>query len=455
LGLRSNAMDRAGRRAAVGSRAPLEPQLRCVPALHARPRFPISRCTVGALVLYATLRLALYRVLWLRTEATIQASAEENSNFIESVRAVQSLKLFNRETEREGQWLNRYAEVASANVRLGRAKIAFSTINDLIFGLETIITIYLAARLVLANQLTIGMVFAFMAYRQHFIDKSVALVEKALDFRILGLHLERLSDIALTPRERGHDQPLFYTRPILGRIELRNVFFRYAEAEPFVLEDISLTIEPGEFVTIMGPSGGGKTTLVKVMLGLLEPTSGEVLVDGVPLSTVGARAFREQVAAVMQDDQLLSGSIADNICFFDPEYNQDKLFQCARLAAIHDEIMAMPMTFNSLVGDMGSSLSAGQKQRVLLARALYREPRILFLDEGTAHLDVENERLINTSLRQLRMTRISIAHRPDIASGADRLVRVFRTVQSLAAEPRLLPDAVDKDTSDGRLAAPA
>src|SRR5262245_59613369 len=202
--------------------------------------------------------MTLYRVLWLRTEATIQASAQENSNFIESVRAIQSLKLFNRETERESQWLNRYAEVASANVRLGRAKIAFSTMNDLIFGLETIVTIYLAARLVLANQLTVGMVFAFMAYRQHFIDKSVALVEKALDFRILGLHLERLSDIALTPCERGHDQPLSYTRPILGRIELRNVFFRYAEAEPFVLEDINLTIEPGEFITIMGPSGGGQ-----------------------------------------------------------------------------------------------------------------------------------------------------------------------------------------------------
>jgi ATP-binding cassette, subfamily B, bacterial CvaB/MchF/RaxB len=410
---------------------------------------------LGALALYATLRLALYRILWLRTEATIQATAQENSNFIESVRAIQSLKLFNRESEREGQWLNRYAEVVNTNVRLGRTKIAFSSINDLIFGLETIITIYLAAKLVLANQLTVGMVFAFMAYRQHFIDKSVALVEKALDFRILGLHLERLSDIALTPLERGHDQPLFYTRPILGCIELRNVFFRYAEAEPFVLDDISLTIEAGEFVTIMGPSGGGKTTLVKMMLGLLEPTTGEVLVDGVPLSTVGARAFREQVAAVMQDDQLLSGSIADNICFFDPEYNQDKLFQCARLAAIHDEIMAMPMTYNSLVGDMGSSLSGGQKQRVLLARALYREPRILFLDEGTAHLDVDNERLINESLRQLRMTRISIAHRPDMASGADRIVRIFRTVQSLAVAPRLLSDAVHNDTSEGRLGAPA
>jgi ATP-binding cassette, subfamily B, bacterial CvaB/MchF/RaxB len=409
----------------------------------------LALVVVAAFLLYAVLRLALYRVLWLRTEATIQAGAQENSNFIESVRAIQSLKLFNRESEREGQWLNRYAEVANANVRLGRAKIAFSTANDLIFGVETIVTIYLAARLVLANQLTVGMVFAFMAYRQHFIDKSVALVEKALDFRILGLHLERLSDIALTPCERGHDQPLSYTRPILGRIELRNVFFRYAEAEPFVLEDINLAVEPGEFITIMGPSGGGKTTLVKVMLGLLEPTSGEVLIDGIPLATVGARAFREQVAAVMQDDQLLSGSIADNICFFDSDYNQDKLLQCAQIAFIHDEIMAMPMTYNSLVGDMGSSLSAGQKQRVLLARALYREPRILFLDEGTAHLDVDNERRINASLRQLRMTRISVAHRPDMASGADRIVRVFRTVQPAMPGPRLLPDAIDKDGPEG------
>jgi len=225
---------------------------------------------------------------------------------------------------------------------------------------------------------------------------------------------------------------------MLGRIEVRNLFFRYAEAEPFVLENINLSIAPGEFITIMGPSGGGKTTLVKVMLGLLEPTSGEVLVDGIPLSTVGARAFREQVAAVMQDDQLLSGSVADNICFFDPDYNQEKLLQCTRLAGIHDEIMAMPMTYNSLVGDMGSSLSGGQKQRVLLARALYREPRILFLDEGTAHLDVENERRIGESLRQLRMTRISVAHRPDIASGADRIVSVFRTVQSESTGTRLL-----------------
>jgi ATP-binding cassette, subfamily B, bacterial CvaB/MchF/RaxB len=214
-------------------------------------------------------------------------------------------------------------------------------------------------------------------------------VEKALEFRVLGLHLERLSDIALSPLEVGHDRPWAYARPIEGRVELRHLFFRYSEADRFVLEDINLDILPGEFIAIMGPSGGGKTTLMKIMLGLLEPTSGEVLIDGVPLATLGARPYREQVAAVMQEDQLLSGSIADNICFFEPKFDEERMIRSARLAGIHDEIMTMPMTYNSLVGDMGSSLSGGQKQRVLLARALYREPRILFLDEGTAHLDLD------------------------------------------------------------------
>jgi ATP-binding cassette subfamily B protein RaxB len=371
---------------------------------------------------YAAVRLGLYRMFRLRSEAAIETKALENSMFVETVRAVQSLKLFNRETEREGQWLNRYADTVSANVRLGRAKVAFTTLNEAIFGIENIITIYLAARLALANDLTVGMVFAFMSYKQHFTDKAVLLVEKALEFRILDLHLQRLADIALSPPEPGHDRSLGYARPIGGRIELRNLFFRYAETEPFVLEDISFTVQPGSFVTIMGPSGGGKTTLVKIMLGLLQPTSGEVLIDGVPLATVGARAYREQIAAVMQDDQLLSGSIADNICFFDPGFDEQWMIQCAQLAAVHDEIMRMPMTYNSLVGDMGSSLSGGQKQRVLLARALYRRPRILFLDEGTAHLDVTNERHIHRSLQQLDMTRISVAHRPDIAAGADRIL---------------------------------
>jgi ATP-binding cassette subfamily B protein RaxB len=385
----------------------------------------------AALVLYAVARLALYGVLWQRTEATIQAQAQEESSFIENVRAIQSLKLCNRESDREGQWLNRYNDVVTANVRLGRTKIAFSTIKDTIFGVETIITIYLAAGLALNNSLTIGMIFAFMSYKLHFTERAAQLIEKALEFRILGLHLERLSDIALTSLERGHDQPLAYSRQIQGAIELRNVSFRYAETEPFVLDDVNLRIEPGEFVTITGPSGGGKTTLIKIMLGLLEPTTGEVLIDGIPLSAIGLRAYREQVGAVMQEDQLLSGSIADNICFFDSTFDHELMIACAQLAGIHEEIMAMSMTYNSLVGDMGSSLSGGQKQRVLLARALYRQPRILFMDEGTAHLDIDNERHINESLRRLRITRISVAHRPDISAGADRTIRIAKTVRSI------------------------
>ena len=388
----------------------------------------LALVVLAAFILYAAVRLGLYRLLRNRSLAAIEAKAHENSTFIETMRAVQSLKIFNRESDRETQWLNRYADVVNANVRLGRTRIAFTTINDALFGLENVVTIYLAARLALSNSLTIGMIFAFMSYKQHFIEKAVQLVEKALDFRILELHLERLADIALSPLERGHDQLLDYTRQIEGRIELRNVSFHYADTEPFVLENISFIIEPGEFVTIMGPSGGGKTTLIKIMLGLLEPTRGEVLIDGIPLSTMGPRAYREHVGAVMQEDQLLSGSIADNICFFDPSFDQERMIQCAHLAGIHEEIMNMPMTYNSLIGEMGSSLSGGQKQRVMLARALYRRPRILFLDEGTAHLDVDNERHINHSLKSLQMTRISVAHRPEMSSGADRVLRIARTL---------------------------
>jgi ATP-binding cassette subfamily B protein RaxB len=191
-----------------------------------------------------------------------------------------------------------------------------------------------------------------------------------------------------------------------------------------VIENLNLTVEAGEAVTIVGPSGCGKTTLVKIMLGLLEPTSGEVLIDGVPLSGIGIRAYREQIAAVMQEDELLSGTMADNICFFDSGFDQQRMYQCAQLAGIHDDLMAMPMTYTSLVGDMGSCLSSGQKQRVLLARALYRRPKILFVDEGTAHVDVEMESHIYENLGSLELTMICIAHRPGVLAHSDKVFKL-------------------------------
>ena len=228
------------------------------------------------MLLYVILRLVTYRRFRSLNEASIRALAQENSNFIESARAIQSIKLFNRETDRESQWFNLHADTVNASIRKGRASIQFMTMNKAIFGIENIVTVYLAAMLALSNELTVGMIFAFMAYKMNFTDKAATLVEKLLDFRLLDLHLERISDIALNPLEQGHDRPLIPAAPIRGEIELRNVCFRYAETERFVLENVSLKVKAGTFVTIMGPSGGGKTTLLKIMLGLLEPTSGEV-----------------------------------------------------------------------------------------------------------------------------------------------------------------------------------
>jgi ATP-binding cassette subfamily B protein RaxB len=378
----------------------------------------LTLIVLGALLVYLVIRLVLFRVLRDLSETAIQMKARETSSFVESLRAVQSTKLFNHENERENLWLNRFADTINATARLERAEAAFAAANHLIFAAENILVIYLAARLTLANVFTVGMVFAFISYKLLFINKANLLIEKALDFGIVGLHLERLSDVALTPLEAGHDRPLI-ARPIHGRLEARNVSFRYSETDEFVLHNVNFAVEAGQFATISGPSGCGKTTLMKILVGLLEPSSGEVLVDGIPLNTVGVRVFREHIAAVMQEDQLLSGSIAENISFFATSLDEQWMIRCAEMACIHEEIMRMPMAYNSLIGDMGSALSSGQKQRIILARALYRRPKILFLDEATAHLDLENERRIGMHLRALHITRISIAHRSELAEAAD------------------------------------
>jgi ATP-binding cassette subfamily B protein RaxB len=384
----------------------------------------LAAVVLVALALYAGLRVGLYRVLRYSNESLIQAKAKQTSTLIETVRAVQSIKLFNRENEFEGHWLNRYVDVVSASVRLGRIDITFKALNGALIKVEDIISVFVSAKLVLNGSLTIGMVFAFMSYKRHLVDKAIFLIEKVVEFRLLDLHLARLADIALTPTERGYDCPLAYAKPIEGCIELRNICFRYSGSEPLILDQVNLTVEAGQFVAIAGPSGTGKTTLVKIMLGLLKPTKGDILVDGLPLSTIGLQAYREQVGSVMQDDQLISGSIADNICFFAPAFDRNWMTECAEMAGIHDEIMTMPMTYNRLIGDMGSSLSGGQKQRLLLARALYRRPKILVMDEGTAHLDIALERYINESLRSLNITRIIVAHRPETLNAADRIVAI-------------------------------
>jgi ATP-binding cassette subfamily B protein RaxB len=167
-------------------------------------------------------------------------------------------------------------------------------------------------------------------------------------------------------------------------------------------------------------SGGGKSTLVKVLLGLIEPDEGSVLIDDRPLELFGHKCAHDQMAGVLQDDILFSGTLLDNITLFDPEPDLAAVYEAARQASVHETILAFPMQYNSFTGEMGSSLSGGQKQRVILARALYRKPRLLVMDEGTAHLDAQHEHAINEAIRALRITRIIVAHRRETIAVADR-----------------------------------
>ncbi len=383
----------------------------------------LAGIALAALLLHVAIRLGGYRTLRAREEEVIEAEAKEQTTFIETARAMQTIRLFGREAEREAVWQGRQAEVANREAALHRTREGFRNARELVTGLETILVVYVGARLAIAGDLTIGMLFAFMAYRQQFMDKTTALVDTAIRFRLLDLHLQRIADIAHAEREPGLDAgtpPV--TRPFEGRVELRNVSFRHAEAEPEILSGLDLAVAPGEFVAITGPSGGGKTTLLKLMLGLLRPQAGQVLLDGRPLDPAGLAAFRAQAGVVMQDDALLAGSIAENITFFDPQPDLAFMRDCARLAGVDEDVMAMPMTYGTLVGDLGMALSGGQRQRILLARALYRRPRILLMDEGTSHLDLAKEREVNAALASLSITRIVIAHRPETIAAADRVV---------------------------------
>jgi ATP-binding cassette, subfamily B, bacterial CvaB/MchF/RaxB len=405
-----------------------------------------------ALALYALLRLALFRTVRQQQEEVIDAVAKEQTTFIETARAIQSIKIFGREMDREALWQNRNAEAINRTIRQGRFAIGFGTANQLIYGLENILVVYLGARSVLAGEMTIGMLYAFMAYKGQFLDKATKLIEAGIQFKMLDLHLHRLSDIALAQREPGLEREGLVPRSLKGGIALQDVSYRYAELEPDVLAGLSLTIEPGEFVAITGPSGGGKTTLLKVMLGLFKPRTGQVLIDAVPLDHFGLQAFRSQVGVVMQDDHLLSGSIAENISFFDARLDLDWMRQCASMAGIDDEIMAMPMNYDTLIGDMGTALSGGQRQRVLLARALYRRPRVLFMDEGTSSLDLEKEREVNRALSELKMTRVVIAHRPETIRAADRIL-IFRDGRLMDATHSEFLDATGTRRGPDRVTA--
>lgn len=299
----------------------------------------------------------------------------------------------------------------------------FRSANALLVGVIAILIVWLGAQRVLENTFSVGMLLAFVSYKDQFLTRVSALINKALDLHMLRLHAERLADIALTPPEpRGAPPDPAATRRDACAIEVRNLRFRYGTSDPWVLDGIDFRIEAGESVAIVGESGCGKTTLLRILASMLEPTLGEVVAGGTPLSRLALGQYRASLGVVLQDDQLFAGSIGDNICFFSDRPSHQRMRECARMAAIDDDICAMPMGYHTLIGDMGTVLSGGQKQRVLIARALYHEPAILLMDEATSHLDIGREQQVNAAIASVRMTRIIVAHRPETIRSADRVL---------------------------------
>jgi ATP-binding cassette subfamily B protein RaxB len=383
----------------------------------------LTGIALAALGIYALLRVVSYRPFRDANEERIVLAAKENSYFLETIRAITPLKLFGREAERLARWQNLAVDVQNRDVRTAKMGLWFGTGNTFIFGVESALLLLIGGLAVIEREMSVGMLMAFMAYKAQFASRATALIDLIVQVKMLSLHAERLADIVLEKPEAQAPVQTDVQR-LVPSIELRNVSFRYGEGEPWVLKDLSLMVQAGENVAIIGPSGCGKTTLLKVMLGLHLPQEGEVLIGGVPIRQLGLAQYRQLVGTVMQDDALLAGSIAENISFFDTQPDQQRIEAAAAIACVHADIAAMPMGYQTLVGDMGTSLSGGQKQRVLLARALYKLPKILALDEATSHLDIENERKVNQAVRNLRLTRITIAHRPETIANAGRVIQL-------------------------------
>ena len=378
---------------------------------------------LGALILYFCMRMIWFRRFKEAQETAIDLGAKENTLFMESVTTVIPLKLFGMQNQRIRDWRNLLAAAVNSNALVQKKEALFEASKSLIAGLENILCLSLGALLVIQSEITLGVLFAFLAYRSSFNSRTSELIENVIDFRMLSLHLDRLADLVETePEQTDTNDGLNTESNIEGAISISNVSYKYSSDTPMVLNNVTLDVEAGQSVAIVGKTGCGKSTLFKIMIGLFNADQGHVLIDGKSVASIGLENYRRQIGVVMQNEVLFTGTLADNIALFDANADYDRIERVARQACIWEDIQQMPMKLESLIGDMGTGLSGGQLQRISIARALYRNPKILFMDEGTSHLDIETEAKINSEIKSLGITRVLIAHRPETIRTADRVV---------------------------------
>lgn len=365
-------------------------------------------------------------------EQQLSKHAKENSHFIETIRAIMPIKSFAKENNRLSSWMNLYADTLNSSIQREKVTIASDVTQNALGRIEYLIIVMISASFIIEGALSLGMFLAYLAYRQQFADSAQSLVDNIFRFRIAGTYLRRMSDIVMQVPEQDQVRVALKSEQIIGALEVRNLHFRYSDSTPWLYQALSFRVEAGESVAIIGRSGLGKSTLLKIMTGLIQPQQGDLLLDGMPVKSLGFRQFRQCCATVMQNDQLLNGSLLENITFFEPSPHLELVKEALKGAAIWDEIQAMPMGLHTQVGDLGSALSGGQKQRILLARAFYTQPKILFLDEATSHLDSVSEQRVNQYLKQKNMTRISVAHRKETIAAADRVIDLTELIATMA-----------------------
>lgn len=383
----------------------------------------LTLIVIIAMCLELFIQLIVYPYRKRLIEEQIDASAKEESFLMESIRASTTLKLMSFESERESQWRNVVAKEMNIGFRISKLDMYVDLASGLIAGIKNIIIVYVAVVFIIeSNGFSLGMLFAFTSYQGRFGSAASNLISKLITYKLLSVHLDRVGDIVKAEPDSFAESAHDYQGDI--RITLDNVSFGYGSDMNPVLNDVSLDIKQGQSIGFVGPSGGGKTTLMKLMLGLYEPSSGTVSIGGHVADKSTWQAWRKISATLMQEDRLLSGSIEQNIAFFDPQVDKDKVMYAAQQACVAQDIERMPMGYQSLIGDMGSTLSGGQKQRILLARALYRDPKILFMDEGTANLDAQSEEDIADLIKSLPITKIIIAHRPALMRDVDEIFEV-------------------------------
>jgi ATP-binding cassette, subfamily B, bacterial CvaB/MchF/RaxB len=408
----------------------------------------LAAIVVLAVCAYAAVRWVTWQPILQASEEGFAFSGKEHAHLVETLRAITPLKLFGAERERSERWKTLAGAVRERRQRVGTITSTLTALTTLIFGLETIAVFYFGASMVMTTGagMTVGMLVAFVAYKAQFTARMSRFIDHVIDFRMLNLHFERLADIAdetpesvdrdavdtdATGTDASEDVTLIESAQAGHRedhgaaiLELRDVWFRYADTEPWILRGVHLRVDAGEMLAIVGPSGSGKSTLLKLLLGLMPPTRGEVLYRGRPIEASGIAAYRKVVAAVMQDDMLLSGSVAQNICFFETDPDMARIEEASHKAGILRDVLQLPMGFDTQVGDLGNSLSGGQRQRLILARAIYRRPRVLVLDEATSHLDLAAEKLVGRELSAMALTRIVVAHRPATIRDAHRVLQL-------------------------------